>query len=135
MAEQIEGRARELIEAPNFCYLATLRKDGTPHVNPTWVDIEDGEVLLNSAEGRAWPANLRREGQATLIVPDKDNPYEYVEIRGRLSGDTHEGADGHIDALAKKYLGVDEYPFRQPGEQRVIFKIEPESVFHYSPGG
>ena len=134
MAETIEGRVRELIEAPNFGYVATLRKDGTPHVHPTWVDVEDGMVLLNSAEGRAWPANLRREGRLTVVIPDKDNPYEYAEIRGRLAEDTHEGADQHADALARKYLGLDEYPYRQPGEERVIFKIEPEHVFHYSPG-
>ena len=131
MAEPIEGRARELLEAPNFSMIATIRKDGTPHVVPTWVDVEDNQVVLNSADGRAWPANLRRDNRITLTVPDKDNPYEYVEIRGRLAEETRDGADDHIDAMAKKYLGQDTYPFRQEGEVRLIFRIEPDWVKHY----
>ena len=131
MAGTIEGRARELLEAPNFSMTATIRKDGTPHVVPTWVDVEDNQVVLNSAEGRAWPTNLRRDNRVTLTVPDKDNPYEYVEIRGHLAGESHNDADEHIDAMAKKYLGQDKYPFKQPGEQRVVFRIEPDWVKHY----
>ncbi len=128
MAQAIEGRAREILEEPNFCYVATLRRDGTPHVAITWIGLDDGSVILNSAEGRAWPANLRRESRATLTVADRENQYEYVSIDGRLVEDTHEGADENINALAKKYLGQDEYPFRQPGEQRVMFRLEPERV-------
>src|SRR3712207_3339813 len=112
MANTIEGRARELLEAPNFSMTATIRKDGTPHVVPTWIDLEDNRVVLNSAEGRAWPANLRRDNRITITVPDKENPYEYVEMRGHLAEETREGADENIDALAKKYLGQDAYPFR-----------------------
>ena len=131
MAEPIEGRARELLEAPNFCMVGSIRADGTPQVVPTWVDLKDNAVVLNSAEGRAWPANVRRDPRVTLMVPNQENPYEFVSIRGRLVDDTHEGADEHIDKLAKKYLGEDTYPFRAPGEQRVILRIEPEKVFHY----
>ena len=128
MPQSIEGRARELLEAPNFAMLGSLRKDGTPQVNPIWVDVDDGQVLVNSAEGRAWPANVRRDPRVTLTVPNQENPYEYVTIRGRVVEDTHEGADAHIDQLAKKYLGVDTYPYRAEGEQRIIFRIEPERV-------
>ncbi|MDP8944115.1 MAG: PPOX class F420-dependent oxidoreductase [Actinomycetota bacterium] len=135
MAEPIEGRARELLEAPNFCHVATLRRDGSPHLNPVWVDVEDGLVVLNSAEGRAWPANARRDPRVTLSVMNLENPYEYVEIRGRVVEDTHEGADEHIDRMAMKYLGQETYPFRAEGEQRLILRIEPERVHHYSPGG
>jgi PPOX class probable F420-dependent enzyme len=131
MAGTIEGRARELLEEPNFSMIATIRKDGTPHVVPTWVDVADNQVLLNTAEGRAWPANLRRDNRITLTVPDKDNPYEYVEIRGHLTEEDHAGADEHADRLAKKYLGQDKYPFKQPGEQRVVFHIEPDWVKHW----
>jgi PPOX class probable F420-dependent enzyme len=129
----IDGRVRELLEAPNICFVATLRKDGTPHVTPTWVDVEDGRIVLNTAEGRVWPRNLRRDPRVTLTVPDRENPYEYVMISGRLAEDTHEGAFEHIDRMAKKYLGQEKYPFLQPGEQRIIFKIEPEKVHHQSP--
>ena len=134
MAEPIEGRVRELLEAPNFCHVATLRRDGSPHVNPVWVDVEDGLVVLNSAEGRAWPGNVRRDPRVTLSVMNLENPYEYVEIRGRVVGDTHEGADEHIDRMAMKYLGEERYPFRAEGERRVIFRVEPERVYHAPPG-
>jgi PPOX class probable F420-dependent enzyme len=131
MAESIEGRTRELLEAPNFSHTASIRKDGTPHVVPTWVDVEDELILLNSAEGRAWPANMRRDPRVTLAVQNQENPYEFVSIRGRVVEDTHEGADEHIDRMAMKYLGEEKYPFRAEGEQRVLFKVQPEHFFHY----
>ena len=132
MTQALEGRARELLaQGRNFAHLVTLREDGTPLPVHVWVDIEDGRVALNSAEGRAWPENLRRTGRATVTVADHDNPYNYVTIDGRLVEDTHEGADEHIDSLAKKYMGVDSYPFRREGEQRITFEIEPERVIHH----
>ncbi len=90
-------------------------------------------MLLNSAEGRAWPALLRRTGQITVTVSNSENPYEFVTITGSIGEDTHDGADEHIDSLAKKYLGKDEYPFRQPGEQRVKFAITPQRIKHRKP--
>ena len=125
---RIEGRAEELLKAKNFAHVATLRADGSMQVAPTWVDVQDGRPTLNTAEGRAWPRNLERDPRITLEVQNMENPYEYVEIRGRVVERTHEGADEHIDQLAKKYLGVDRYPMRQPGEQRVIIRVEPEHV-------
>jgi PPOX class probable F420-dependent enzyme len=128
MATQIDGRNRELLEAKNFCAVATLRKDGTPHLATVWVDVADDHVLLNSARGRAWPTNLERDPRVTLLVQNMENPYEYVSIRGRVAEITTDGADAHIDALAKKYLDRDEYPFRTPDEQRIIVRIEPDQV-------
>jgi PPOX class probable F420-dependent enzyme len=128
MSTRIEGRAEELLRAKNFAHVGTLRADGSVQVAPTWVDVQDGRPVLNTAEGRAWPRNLERDPRITLEVQNTENPYEYVEIRGRVAERTHEGADKHIDTLAKKYLGVDEYPMRQPGEQRVIIRVEPEYV-------
>jgi PPOX class probable F420-dependent enzyme len=125
---RIEGRAEELLRAKNFAHIGTLRADGSVQVSPTWVDVQDGMPVVNTAEGRAWPNNLARDPRITLEVQNMENPYEYVEVRGRVAERTHEGADEHIDALAKKYLGVDEYPMRQPGEQRVIIRVEPEYV-------
>jgi PPOX class probable F420-dependent enzyme len=126
MSATIDGRAAELLTAKNFCHVATLRADGSVHGVPVWVDIQDGRPVLNTAEGRAWPRNLERDPRVTLTVPNMENPYEYLEIRGRVAERTREGADEHIDAMAKKYLGKDEYPFRQPGEQRLIIRVEPE---------
>jgi PPOX class probable F420-dependent enzyme len=128
MSARIEGRAEELLTGKNFAHVATLRADGSPQVTPTWVDVQDGRPVLNTAEGRAWPRNLERDPRITLEVQNMENPYEYVEIRGTVAERTHEGADEHIDQLAKKYLGVDEYPMRQPGEQRLVIRVEPEQV-------
>ncbi len=128
MSVTIEGRAEELMKAKNFCHVATLRSDGAVQCVPVWVDVQDGRPVLNTAEGRAWPRNLERDPRVTLTVQNLENPYEYVEVRGRVAERTHEGADEHIDAMAKKYMGVDEYPLRQPGEQRLIIRVEPEHV-------
>jgi PPOX class probable F420-dependent enzyme len=126
MSVRIEGRAEELLKAKNFCHVSTLRKDGSVQCAPVWVDVQDGQAILNTAEGRAWPTNLERDPRVTLTVQNLENPYEYLEIRGRVAERTHDGADAHIDGMAKKYMDVDEYPLRQPGEQRVILKIEAE---------
>jgi PPOX class probable F420-dependent enzyme len=128
MSVKIEGRSEELLRAKNFCHVATLRSDGSVQVAPVWVDIQDGQPVLNTAEGRAWPRNLERDPRVTLTVQNLENPYEYLEIRGHVAERTHDGADEHIDAMAKKYLDKDEYPFRQPGEQRVIIRVEPEAA-------
>ena len=131
---QLEGRTRALLEDRNFADVATIRSDGTPHVVPVWVDVEDGVVRLNSAEGRLWPKLARRDPRITVTVQNMQNPYEYAEIRGHVVDATHEGADQHIDELAMKYLGQDTYPFRQPGEQRVMFRVEPDRVHYHSSG-
>jgi PPOX class probable F420-dependent enzyme len=128
MSVKIEGRAEELLSAKNFCHVATLRADGSVHGVPVWVDVQEGRPVLNTAEGRAWARNLERDPRVTLTVVNGENPYEYVEVRGRVAERTHDGADAHIDAMAKKYMGVDEYPLRRPGEQRVIIRVEPEHV-------
>jgi PPOX class probable F420-dependent enzyme len=128
MSARIEGRAEELLTGRNFAHVGTLRADGSAQVTPTWVDVQDGRPALNTAEGRTWPRNLERDPRITLEVQNMENPYEYVEIRGRVAERTHEGADEHIDLLAKKYLGVDAYQMRRPGEQRVIIRVEPDYV-------
>jgi PPOX class probable F420-dependent enzyme len=126
MSAKIDARGEELLKAKNFCHVATLREDGSVHGVPVWVDVEDGRPVVNSAEGRAWPRNLERDPRVTLTVQNMENPYEYLEIRGRMAESTREGADEHINSLAKKYLDKDEYPYRQPGEQRIIIRVEPE---------
>jgi PPOX class probable F420-dependent enzyme len=131
MSQIVEGRAEDLLKAKNFVVVSTLRPDGSVHAAPTWVDVQDGKPVLNTAEGRAWPRNLERDPRVTLTVQNAENPYEYVTIRGRVTERTTDGADEHIDALAKKYMGVDSYPLRKPGEQRVILRIEPEYIHVY----
>ncbi|HEX8715052.1 MAG TPA: PPOX class F420-dependent oxidoreductase [Solirubrobacteraceae bacterium] len=133
MSATIEGPAEELLKGKNFANVATLRTDGSVQVAPVWVDVQNGQPVVNSAEGRAWPRNLERDPRVTLTVQNMENPYEYVEIRGTVAERTHDGADAHIDALAKKYMGLDSYPLRQPGEQRVIIRVQPEHVYLQSP--
>ncbi|HUA12588.1 MAG TPA: PPOX class F420-dependent oxidoreductase [Solirubrobacteraceae bacterium] len=128
MSIKLEGRAQELLQATNFADVCTLRADGSVHCVPVWVDVSDGVPSVNTARGRAWPNNLERDPRITITVQNMENPYEYVTIRGRVSEMTHEGADAHIDSLAKKYMGADEYPFRQPGEERLIVRVDAEAV-------
>jgi len=131
MAAKLEGRAREIVEDKNFAHVAVPRQDGTIQGVVVWADVDDqGRVVVNSAEGRGWPKNLRRAGSATVTVANHENPYEFVSVTGRLVEDTHDGADDVIDGLAKKYLDADSYPFRKEGEQRVTFVLEPERVSH-----
>jgi PPOX class probable F420-dependent enzyme len=128
MSATIDGRAEELLKAKNFCHVATLREDGSVHGVPVWVDVLDGLPAVNTAVGRAWPTNLERDPRVTLTIQNSENPYEYLAIRGTVAESTTDGADEHIDALAKKYMDVDSYPMRQPGEQRLIIRVQPEYV-------
>jgi PPOX class probable F420-dependent enzyme len=116
----------DLFTKKAFAHLATLMPDGKPQVNPVWVDYDGKYVLINTAEGRLKDKNMQRDGRVALSITDPDNPYRYLEVRGRVAQRTNEGADAHIDAMAKKYLGQDKYPFRKPGEVRVIYKVTPE---------
>jgi PPOX class probable F420-dependent enzyme len=124
---------RRLFEESNFGYVATLREDGRPVVRPTWVDIEGDLVVLNGNEERIWVHDLRRDPRVTVTVTDRYNPYLWVEVRGWVVEDTHEGALEHIHKLAKKYMGEEEYPFLEPDEQRVICRIEAEKVSSWNP--
>ncbi|MBV8221589.1 MAG: PPOX class F420-dependent oxidoreductase [Solirubrobacterales bacterium] len=129
MATLNDSEVRKLLSERNHGVISTLNPDGSVLSTIAWVSGENGTIALNSAKGRRWPANLERDPRVTVLVYEEGNPYNYVEIRGKAKATT-EGADEHIDALAKKYLGEDKYPFRRPGEQRIKFVIEPEHVRH-----
>ena len=129
---QISEPVAKLLEGRNFAFVATLMKDGWPQITPTWVDLEDGKILVNTAEGRLKQKNISRDGRVAISVIEQNNPYHMVTVRGRVVEQRKEGADEHIDKLAKKYLGVDKYPLRSPNEKRIIIKIKPERV-HYQP--
>ena len=128
MAQSIPDKYRDLFTKRAFASLATLMPDSGPQVTPVWVDLEGDRVLVNTARGRQKDKNMRRDPRVALAIIDPENPYRYLEIRGRVAEITEEGADAHIDKMAKKYLGADKYPYRQPSETRVIFKIQPERV-------
>lgn len=133
MAGIDEPGVKRLLDEPHHAVASTLNEDGTIHSVVVWVNVEEGKVAVNSAVGRKWPTNLQRDPRATVVVYDAANPFDYVEVRGTAAAST-ERADGHIDRLAKKYLGADTYPYRQPGEQRISFLIEPRQVRHQKQG-
>ncbi len=128
MPATLSEGVRKLFQEPNLAHLATLMADGSPQVTPVWVDLEDGRILVNTAEGRVKPRNVRRDPHVAISIYRQDNPYSAAFIRGRVVDIRQEGADELIDKLAKKYLGQDRYPYLQPGEQRVLLVIEPEQV-------
>lgn len=135
MAELPEA-ARKLLEDTNLVNFVTLMPDGSPQVTPLWVDTDGTHVIVNTAEGRQKPRNLYRDPRVALCVVDRNNPYSYLQIRGRVVEMTHEGAWEHINRLAQKYMGPGaRYPGSQQ-ETRVIVKVLPEHVdFRPSPRG
>lgn len=128
MAAIPASHADLLGQKPAFAQLATLNADGSPQVTPVWVDFDGTSILVNTAKGRVKARNLEREPRVALSIADPENPYRYVGIQGRVTEMTETGADAHIDKMAKKYMGKDKYPLRQPGEVRVIVKIAPDKV-------
>ncbi len=133
MASLNDSEVRKLLSEPNFAVVSTFNADGSILSTIVWISAEDGTVAVNSAKGRLWPTNLERDPRITALVYEAGNPYNYVEIRGRVNATTN-GADEHINALTKKYINQDEYPFRQPGEQRIKFVIEPDHIRHQKQG-
>ncbi|MCU1282379.1 MAG: class F420-dependent oxidoreductase [bacterium] len=117
-----------MTQKKSYAHLATLMPDGTPQVTPVWFDMAGDKVRVNTARGRVKDRNMQKNAAVALSVTDPDNPYRHVAIRGRITNITEQGADAHIDSLAKKYLDKDKYPFAKPGEVRVIYEIEPTSV-------
>jgi PPOX class probable F420-dependent enzyme len=128
MAANLDNYLDLLQQKKAFADLATIMPDGTPQVTPVWFDYHGGKVRVNTAKGRVKARNLKPGAAVALAIMDPDNPYRYVQIRGRIANATETGADAHIDSLAKKYLGKDQYPYRRPGEVRVMYEIEPVSV-------
>src|SRR5215831_18196784 len=127
---QITGPVAELLLDKNFAFISTLMSDGSPQVTPTWIDIEDSVILINTAEGRIKHKNISRDPRVAVSVIDHNNPYNMVSIRGIATEQTNEGANEHIDKLAKRYLGVDKYQMRSLNEKRIIIKIKPEKIFY-----
>ena len=128
MPATLSPGVKKLFEEPNFGHIATLMPDGSPQVTPVWVELEGDRIVVNTAEGRVKPRNVRRDARVAISITNKDNNYQAAFIRGRVVEVRQEGADEGIDRLAKKYMGQDRYPWRAPGEQRLILVIEPERV-------
>ena len=126
MSQVIPDKFRDLFSKRAFASLGTLMPDGSPQVTPVWCDVEGDLVVVNTAKSRQKDKNMRRDPRVGLDIQDPENPYRHLSIRGRVVNITEEGADAHIDKLTKKYIDKDHYPYKGPGEVRVIYKIEPE---------
>ena len=131
MPAAIPEKFLDLFQKKAFANLVTLMPSGSPQVTPIWCDYDGEHVLINSARGRQKDRNMKRDPRVALAILDPDNAYRYIEIRGKVVEITEQGADEHINKMAKKYLGKDIYPFRKPGEVRVLYKIQPQRVLTY----
>jgi PPOX class probable F420-dependent enzyme len=129
----IPDEAKHLFENKDFAHVATLNADGSPQNSAVWIGLDGDLVTFNTAEGRLKTKNVARDGRVAISITNQENPYENLIIQGKVVELAHDGADDDIDALAKRYLDADSYPFRQDGEVRVIVKIEPEKVNHTNP--
>ena len=128
MPATLSENVKKLFLEPNFAHLATIMPDGSPQVTPVWVEMEGDRIVVNTAEGRIKPRNVRRDPRVALSIVRQENPYQAAYIRGRVVELRREGSDESIDRLAKKYIGQARYPWRAPGEQRLMLVIEPERV-------
>jgi PPOX class probable F420-dependent enzyme len=123
----LSTKARALIQRPVLANVATVDADGTPQVTPVWIDLDGDDLRFNTARGRVKVTNLERNPHVAISIVDPDDSYNVVVVRGTVEG-TEDGADAHIDSLAKKYLNVDSYPMRQPGEVRVTYRVHADKV-------
>jgi PPOX class probable F420-dependent enzyme len=128
MADVLSEKARALIARPVLASLATLNPDGSPQITPLWVDLDGDDVVFNTAQGRKKARNLERDARVAVTVIDPDDQYNVVAFQGTVADVTTEGADAHIDALAKKYLGVDTYPMRREGEVRIRVTVRTDHI-------
>ena len=128
MPLKLDDHASKLIEGKNFAFIGTIMPDGSPHVTPVWIDHDGDTILVNTSMGRRKQMNVTRDSRVAISVADQNNMYDKIVIRGHVISQILEGADTHIDKLAKKYIGKDKYPWRAPDEKRVILKIEPTHI-------
>jgi PPOX class probable F420-dependent enzyme len=128
MADTLSEKARQLIARPILASLTTLGADGAPQVTPLWIDRDGEDLLFNTAQGRVKARHMEHDPRVAVSVVDPDDPYNVVALRGTVTDMTTDGADAHIDALAKKYLGVDSYPMRQEGEVRIKVRVRTDHI-------
>lgn len=126
--KQVPETWKAVLKKPVFIHFTTIMPDGSPQSSPVWVDVDGDAILVNSVLGRLKDKNIHRDPRVSFSVVDPENPYKSLNVRGKVTKISEEGAGDHIDFLAKKYLGKDKYPFSQPGDKRVIYRIEPTAV-------
>ena len=132
MAIALPQSVKKIMQDKAYGHVVTFNADGKPQVTMVWMDVEGDEVLFNTADGRLKPKNLRRDPRIIISVQDRNDPQSYMVFHGKASV-TEAGADGHIDKLAKRFLGADKYPFRQPGEKRLVVRAKVDRIGGYGP--
>lgn len=132
MALALPNAVKKILQDKAYGHVVTFNPDGRPQVTMVWIDVEGDEVLFNTAEGRLKPKNLRRNPRVIVSVQDRNDPQSYMVFHGKGSV-TDAGADPHIDKLAKRFLGADKYPFRRPGEKRLIVRVKVDRIGGYGP--
>ncbi len=132
MAIALPQSVKKILQDKAYGHVITFNADGKPQLTMVWTDVEGDEVLFNTAEGRLKPKNLRRDHRVIISVQDRNDPQSYMVFHGKASV-TEAGADEHIDKLAKRFLGVDKYPFRRPGEKRLIVRVKVDRIGGYGP--
>ncbi len=137
MEKKITEPIAKLLDGKNFAFFATIMGDGSPQITPVWVDWDKDTdtILVNTAEGRLKHKNILKDPRVSISIANQTNPYEMVTTRGKVIEQITEGAAEHTDKLAKKYMGLDKYPYYSPNEKRVILKIKPEKIFYQQPQG
>ena len=128
----IPQSVKKIVQDKAYGHVITFNADGKPQVTMVWMDVEGDEVLFNTAEGRLKPKNLRRDHRVIISVQDRNDPQSYMVFHGKASV-TEAGADEHIDKLAKRFLGADKYPFRRPGEKRLVVRVKVDRIGGYGP--
>jgi len=132
MPKSLPPVVKKILEDKAYGHVITFDETGKPQVTMVWVDVDGDEVVFNTAEGRLKPKNLRRDPRVIISVQDRNDPQSYVVFHGKATV-TEAGADPHIDKLAKRFLGADKYPFRRPGEKRLIVRVKPDRLGGYGP--
>jgi PPOX class probable F420-dependent enzyme len=132
MAIPLPQSVRKIMQDKAYGHVVTFNADGKPQVTMVWMDVDGDEVLFNTADGRLKPRNLRRDPRVIISVQDRNDPQSYMVFHGKASV-TEAGADAQIDTLAKRFLGVDKYPFRRPGEKRLIVRVKVDRIGGYGP--
>ena len=126
---EMEEKAKNLFKDKNLVFIATIMKDGSPQLSPVWADFEDGYIMVNTAEGRIKHKNVVRDSRVAVSVVSQTNPLDMTTVRGNVIEIIPDYEYVHINKLTKKYMGIENYPFRQQGEKRIVLKIKPEKVF------
>ena len=132
MAIKLPPAVKTIMEDKAYGHVVTLGASGKPQVTMVWMDVEGDEVLFNTAEGRVKPKNLRGDPRVVIAVQDRNDPQSHLVFHGKAAV-TEAGADAHIDKLAKRFLGADKYPFRRPGEKRLIVRVAVDRIGGYGP--